>query len=1438
MTENAGPRLPEIGQPMISFILRTFPVLAILLAHPLHADVAQTLQTSMIWSPAAPVGTQAYVAFRKEFNLASVPAGPAMLHLFADSRYLLWVNGSQILRGPSRFNPKGPEYDSLDIQPYLQAGANSLVVLVHHYAGATSGRIMSHAPGLTVLLESGGQEILRTDGSWKSSNSTEYRPSPGAWSSIPDVIDARLSPGAWTTTDFDDNAWSAASSVDGSTWGALQARHTPLTKETELTGVKRLPGGEALSGVLPIDLVPGAAPKTSTGGYSGYWMWSPAAASSVWFKTVWSNTKFGSGAGCSIKVLCDNSFTLYVNGSQIAQSSDWQTGYTGNLNLNDGDVITIDAQDLENGDHSAGLFAAIVRSGSTVLTTSDFRCTTTAPAAGWRTSTDLTSLAAPSSANVHPAHQSASTAASIVLDLGKMAMAYPKIQLDADAGSTLQLQYALRYVNGQPAETYGTGTTYTARAGVQELLAADQWCARYVTLTCTSGRVRILGLQMIDRRYPYERVGSFQCSDPMLTNLWEMAVNTIEATTDDAHGSDARERNEWVQDGSKASFNTIRMAAAGPDGNGGRIYSDPRTLRKLLRDSAHSQLPDGRMLGTFPTDRGDSDPHYVIEDYALQWVEALRWYHDLSGDTAFVQEMWPTLVAQMQWCLDRITARGLLNAREYTSFDNPLAYMTCEGANINAFFYQSLRDAAYLGGVVNQTTQANAYTAAADALYSTYNAQLWNASEQAYSAGYLNGSKLGPTVHAQLMALYSGIVPADRVAATRAWFVANYKNPGAGLAIGPKSNYLTLIANKAGLGMPIMYYWAFSELYRANTAAMDQEAISEMRRRWTNMVNFLQDAGTLSESFVNDQGGGMSESCHNYGAVPAWFLSSFVLGPRVAGPHGNRQLVIEPRPGDLTSASGTVVTDLGPVPVSWTKNNGTLQFSCTVPPGKTATLRLPVSGGAITLDGSVVNHPVIEGRHIVLPLSSGAHAATVEAPAATTRTIYEDTLIANNVALNGTFPTTSSNFAGGTASAAWTASGTMSQTASGVTFPANGAAFLPISIQPDYIYNLQATLSAASTWTAIGFSDSSASGQWHTTGNKFAWALVRVPGAGAPQFFGGAGAVNLQSWSSSADGTRTVSITLDTTGAQWTAFATIDGVNSSTFTFAANPSISHVGFGRDSGGSSIVRDFRLTATGTPPPYIRTDDQLTGRTTVEVPGSEALFQESLAGRTDFLKTGGGTLTLSDPANYSGASRILEGTLKLSPTTNILPSATSLSLEGSSSALDLNGATQTVASLGSVSGSVIQLNGGTLIISGNTGDAIVQGTITGTGNLTNSGTLRLVGDATLDFTGTFTNTGTLDLMTWNGSLPVGFVKNGIVLDRSAVKFSSYSRAGNDFILTLQGYPGHNYQLQLSPDLQTGSWQNLGAPVPGNNAPIPFTVLGGAAADRRFYRVQVTP
>ncbi len=776
---------------------------------------SESLGQSMIWSPSAPPGQQAYVAFRKSFSRPENP-GAATLHLFADSRYILWVNGKYALRGPCRFNPKQPEYDSVDLGPFLQTGSNTLAVLVHHYARAINGRIMQHAPGLTARLDIAGREVLRTDASWSCSHHTEYRPSPEAWSSIPDVLDGRLWPGDWTAPGFAGSGWEPAVKVDGGQWGRLQPRGLPLPRETELAGLKLAPSGRSLESALPLQL-------------------------------------------------------------------------------------------------SAGQ--------------------------------------------------------EVVVDLGRMAMAYAIVELEADAGSILQIQYALRFVNGKPAEAYGVGTTYTARQGRQQFMAADQWCSHYLTLKCVSGRLAIQRLKMMDRRYPFERLGRFQCSDPLLNRLWDYAVNTLEAVCDDAYGSDARERDEWLQDPAEPNFITTRVALAGPGPDGKPVYSDPRLLKNLLRHAAQTQLPDGRILATFPTDRGPEDCHYFIEDYACQWVEALRLYYEATQDAALVRELWPVLVKQLDWFLQRRTARGLVLAREYTSFDDPLAYITCEGAALNAFICQALRDAATLALAIDEKDQGKNYTQAASALASAFNQQLWNAAEGTYHAGFVNGQLLGPTAHAALLALDRGLVPEDRRESTRKWFLRHYQRPG-GFHCGQNPDYAKMVAERAGINMPVVYYWVFQELYRMDSPAMDLEALNEMRRRWGPMVQ-SSDAGTLWETFEG------SESCHNYGAVPAYFLSSFVLGVRLDGPVWNRRLVIEPRLGNLAHAEGVVLTEFGPVPVSWKREQDSLFFRFEVPPGIQATLRIPDADGSLfTLDGRQAHGPVL-GRGTTAVVGEGVHAGRI-----------------------------------------------------------------------------------------------------------------------------------------------------------------------------------------------------------------------------------------------------------------------------------------------------------------------------------------------------------------------------------------------------------------------------------------------------------------------------
>jgi hypothetical protein len=93
-----------------------------------------------------------------------------------------------------------------------------------------------------------------------------------------------------------------------------------------------------------------------------------------------------------------------------------------------------------------------------------------------------------------------------------------------------------------------------------------------------------------------------------------------------------------------------------------------------------------------------------------------------------------------------------------------------------------------------------------------------------------------------------------------------------------------------------------------------------------------------------------------------------------------------------------------------------------------------------------------------------------------------------------------------------------------------------------------------------------------------------------------------------------------------------------------------------------------------------------------------------------------------------------------------------------------------------------------------------------------------------------------MTWSGTLPAGFVNIGTVLDRSLIRVDSVELNGSDFKVKIQGYRGHNYQLQYRDDLPGGTWTNIGAPVAGADALITFTHTSGATAQQRFYRVAV--
>jgi len=157
-------------------------------------------------------------------------------------------------------------------------------------------------------------------------------------------------------------------------------------------------------GLLGGDQVP---PRRYDGGFVGRWVWSKEPVQHVYFKAVWKAPAKAKSI-CQVRFFCDNEGALYVNGTQVCSGVNYSSGWTGEIVLQDGDVITVDARDHDSPGKrgTAGMFLAIVQDGQTVLSTEDLRYALALPGDdSWRTSRDTSGLAAVDSTNVHELHR-------------------------------------------------------------------------------------------------------------------------------------------------------------------------------------------------------------------------------------------------------------------------------------------------------------------------------------------------------------------------------------------------------------------------------------------------------------------------------------------------------------------------------------------------------------------------------------------------------------------------------------------------------------------------------------------------------------------------------------------------------------------------------------------------------------------------------------------------------------------------------------------------------------------------------------------------------------------------------------------------------------------------------------------------------------------------
>jgi len=231
-------------------------------------------RASWVTCPNVPQRDYGVYHFRKNFSIDSLPQ-QFIVHVSADNRYRLFVNGIAVCSGPARGDLYNWYFESINIASYLRKGANTIAAMVWNMGVHAPVAQISNQTAFVLQGDGDKEKIINTDKTWKVLRDSSYTPcsldngarvksymvvGPG------DQVDATKYPWGWEQPAYNDGRWEQALAIGNpvnvgygsdNLW-SLQPRNIPLMfeKMQRIPSVRRTEGMEIgndfLSGNKPL----------------------------------------------------------------------------------------------------------------------------------------------------------------------------------------------------------------------------------------------------------------------------------------------------------------------------------------------------------------------------------------------------------------------------------------------------------------------------------------------------------------------------------------------------------------------------------------------------------------------------------------------------------------------------------------------------------------------------------------------------------------------------------------------------------------------------------------------------------------------------------------------------------------------------------------------------------------------------------------------------------------------------------------------------------------------------------------------------------------------------------------------------------------------------------------------------------------------------------
>ena len=906
-------------------------------------------KASFIWLDKDGQGRNLYGMFRKTFELKS-GVKKAVLHLFADSSYQLFVNGKFVEFGPVRFDPRFPKYDTHDITPYLRSGRNVIALLVNYYGCRTFVAIPA-AAGLIAWGQAETENGEITDFStgstrWKCKKALAYHSGSHKISFALNPVDIffqEKEESGWILPEFHDEDWPDAVELEKQdTWGPLSPRTIPYMsgKPVQVAGVlKTLPlekREEIYSFEMPLPYIPvnylALERITDYCGFMAYstWIYSPCRQTvrvGVYLGDSWINgEKLEAGILAEGKSLRMNQVWTLQEGWNYYFGSVgvYQDVFQFYLALPAGKGLRISAdrdlsssrtfrytpmltkaayqEHLEGKALPYGPEESLEEVGGWLYATDRDTAHNACRETGWDDYGGAVEVLTPGTLQGHvfPADRYPDGFC-VLLDLGHMHLVLPRFKLRGTGGATVDMVFSEHFtadgIHFNHRTNFMLGDRVYCSRDELDWMPSHPRGGRYVGITVRNitGDITLEEITFRSANYPAEEKGSFRCSDPCLEAVWEIGKRTQAANMEDAYvDCSGRERGLYARD----SIIQYHVNLA--------VFGDQALMEHCLDLFGQSPDTTGKFRATYP-----NIGSYTISDFALDMSENYLSYYRFSGNTELIRKYWKEILVNLAWFSELADEREdlLLDAEwdvkrgvaaDYGGFHGdlgaPHSYLSRKGIHciFSIEYLIALQSTVELAALIGRQEDVKDLERRIAILTRTIPDSFWDEEKGCFAD---NLEFETHSAHASLYAVRAGIVAGERLERVRRYVAGQMEN----------LFFNGYDPSEGALTSPNYAFYILDGLYKAGLAGTAENL---MRQGWGWILS--QGFKTCPEYFTAE-----ASHCHAWSAGPTYYLSRYALGISFPEAPNMDRVALDIQTGGLRWAEGTLPHPKGVIGIKW-----------------------------------------------------------------------------------------------------------------------------------------------------------------------------------------------------------------------------------------------------------------------------------------------------------------------------------------------------------------------------------------------------------------------------------------------------------------------------------------------------------------------------------------